>query len=132
MVNIKFCPYSLCFYVILFYLFCSSRGWYNYWRDWRALDHAARRFRETKARGRLAARAEHIPLLSLDEVEFEDIMQEICQVNNIEKILELSSSKNNCDLSIEKTKLLVLAASEPASEKNYFLMSPCNDLDKLL
>lgn len=51
-----------------------------YWRDWRALEKAARRFRETKARARLAVRAEHIPLLSLDEIAFEDIMQELCQV----------------------------------------------------
>ncbi|CAH2089199.1 unnamed protein product [Euphydryas editha] len=57
----------------------DQRGWWMYWRDWRALERAARRFRETKARARLAARAEHIPLLSLDEVEFEDIMQELCQ-----------------------------------------------------
>lgn len=54
-----------------------------YWRDWRALERAARRFRETKARARLASRAEHIPLLCLDEVEFEDIMQEICQVSGV-------------------------------------------------
>lgn len=53
-----------------------------YWRDWRALDRASRKFRETKAQALLAARAEHIPLLSLDEVEFEDIMQEVCQVKN--------------------------------------------------
>lgn len=51
-----------------------------YWRDWRALERAARRFRETKAQGRLAERAGQIPLLCLDEVEFEDIMQELCQV----------------------------------------------------
>ncbi|XP_045777753.1 uncharacterized protein LOC123875758 isoform X1 [Maniola jurtina] len=57
----------------------DQRGWWMYWRDWRALERAARRFRETKARARLASRAEHIPLLCLDEVEFEDIMQEICQ-----------------------------------------------------
>ncbi|CAH0724216.1 unnamed protein product, partial [Brenthis ino] len=57
----------------------DQRGWWMYWRDWRALERAALRFRDTKARARLAARAEHIPLLCLDEVEFEDIMQEICQ-----------------------------------------------------
>ncbi|KOB75220.1 Apoptosis regulator BAX [Operophtera brumata] len=57
----------------------DQRGWWMYWRDWRALDRAARKFRETKAQALLAARAEHIPLLSLDEVEFEDIMQEVCQ-----------------------------------------------------
>ncbi|XP_046970196.1 uncharacterized protein LOC124537405 [Vanessa cardui] len=57
----------------------DQRGWWMYWRDWRALERAARRFRDTKARARLAARAEHIPLLCLDEVQFEDIMQEICQ-----------------------------------------------------
>lgn len=52
-----------------------------YWRDWRSLERAAKRFRESKAQARLAERAEHISLLSLDEVEFEDIMQELCQVN---------------------------------------------------
>ncbi|XP_050352693.1 uncharacterized protein LOC126775019 [Nymphalis io] len=57
----------------------DQRGWWMYWRDWRALERAARRFRDTKARALLAARAEHIPLLCLDEVQFEDIMQEICQ-----------------------------------------------------
>ncbi|KAL4705635.1 hypothetical protein ACJJTC_002021 [Scirpophaga incertulas] len=57
----------------------DPRGWWMYWRDWRALERAARRFRHSKARGRLANRAEHIPLLSLDEVAFEDIMQELCQ-----------------------------------------------------
>lgn len=51
-----------------------------YWRDWRSLERAVLRFRETKAKAQLAARAEHIPLLSLDEVQFEDIMQELCQV----------------------------------------------------
>lgn len=51
-----------------------------YWRDWRALERAAKKFRESKAQGRLAARAETIPLLCLDEVAFEDIMQELCQV----------------------------------------------------
>ncbi|CAG4986839.1 uncharacterized protein LOC123699397 isoform X2 [Colias croceus] len=56
----------------------DQRGWWMYWRDWRALEKAAKRFRETKAWARLAARAEHIPLLSLDEVAFEDIMQELC------------------------------------------------------
>lgn len=60
-----------------------------YWRDWRSLERAARRFRDTKARARLAARAEHIPLLSLDEVEFEDIMQELCQVFTYYTILYL-------------------------------------------
>ncbi|XP_026763489.2 uncharacterized protein LOC113521984 [Galleria mellonella] len=54
-------------------------GWWMYWRDWRALERAAKRFRGTKARARLAARAEQISLLSLDEVAFEDIMQELCQ-----------------------------------------------------
>ena len=53
-----------------------------YWRDWRSLERAALKFRETKARARLAAEAEHISLLCLDEVEFEDIMQELCQVKN--------------------------------------------------
>ncbi|GBP63569.1 hypothetical protein EVAR_61309_1 [Eumeta japonica] len=57
----------------------DPRGWWWYWRDWRALERAARHFRHTKARARLAARAEHIPLLSLDQVAFEDIMQEIYQ-----------------------------------------------------
>ncbi|CAK1550792.1 unnamed protein product [Leptosia nina] len=57
----------------------DPRGWWMYWRDWRSLEKAARRFRETKAQARLAVRAEHIPLLSLDEVAFEDIMQELCQ-----------------------------------------------------
>ncbi|CAK1584222.1 unnamed protein product [Parnassius mnemosyne] len=57
----------------------DQRGWWMYWRDWRALERAARKFRETKARAILASRAEHIPLLSLDEVAFEDIMQELCQ-----------------------------------------------------
>ncbi|RVE44367.1 hypothetical protein evm_010988 [Chilo suppressalis] len=57
----------------------DPRGWWMYWRDWRSLERAARRFRLTKARGRLAVRAEHISLLSLDEVAFEDIMQELCQ-----------------------------------------------------
>ncbi|CAH1640119.1 unnamed protein product [Spodoptera littoralis] len=57
----------------------DQRGWWMYWRDWRSLERAARRFRETKARARLAAEAEHISLLCLDEVEFEDIMQELCQ-----------------------------------------------------
>lgn len=59
-----------------------------YWRDWRALERAARRFRETKARARLASRAEHIPLLCLDEVEFEDIMQEICQVSGVYYVVQ--------------------------------------------
>ncbi|XP_072942800.1 uncharacterized protein [Epargyreus clarus] len=57
----------------------DPRGWWMYWRDWRALERAAKRFRETKARARLADRAESIPLLCLDEVAFEDIMQELCQ-----------------------------------------------------
>ncbi|KAG6457183.1 uncharacterized protein LOC115448003 [Manduca sexta] len=57
----------------------DPKGWWMYWRDWRSLERAARRFRDTKARARLAAEAEHIPLLCLDEVEFEDIMQELCQ-----------------------------------------------------
>lgn len=54
-----------------------------YWRDWRALERAARRFRESKARAMLSERAEHINLLGLDEVAFEDIMQELCQVGKI-------------------------------------------------
>ncbi|XP_063540639.1 uncharacterized protein LOC134749572 [Cydia strobilella] len=57
----------------------DSRGWWMYWRDWRALERAIKRFRNTKARGRLAERAEDIPLLCLDEVAFEDTMQELCQ-----------------------------------------------------
>ncbi|VVC93097.1 unnamed protein product [Leptidea sinapis] len=57
----------------------DPKGWWMYWRDWRSLERAAKRFRETKAWPLLAARAEHIPLLSLDEVAFEDIMQELCQ-----------------------------------------------------
>lgn len=57
----------------------DQKGWWMYWRDWRSLERAAKRFRETKAQARLAARAELIPLLSLDEVQFEDIMQEVCQ-----------------------------------------------------
>ncbi|XP_053614723.1 uncharacterized protein LOC128677717 [Plodia interpunctella] len=57
----------------------DPRGWWMYWRDWRALERASRKFRESIARSRLAAKAEHISLLSLDEVEFEDIMQELCQ-----------------------------------------------------
>ncbi|XP_028169714.1 uncharacterized protein LOC114359489 [Ostrinia furnacalis] len=57
----------------------DQRGWWMYWRDWRALERAARRFRESKARAMLSERAEHINLLGLDEVAFEDIMQELCQ-----------------------------------------------------
>ncbi|KAI5640153.1 hypothetical protein NE865_07410 [Phthorimaea operculella] len=57
----------------------DPRGWWMYWRDWRALERAAMRFRESKAQARLAEKAEEIPLLCLDEVEFEDIMQELCQ-----------------------------------------------------
>lgn len=55
-----------------------------YWRDWRALERAVKRFRSTKARGRLAERAQDISLLCLDEVAFEDIMQELCQVRTIQ------------------------------------------------
>nr|AOD74989.1 bax protein [Plutella xylostella] len=57
----------------------DPRGWWMYWRDWRCLERAALKFRRSRARGRLAARASQIELLRLDEVEFEDIMQELCQ-----------------------------------------------------
>ncbi|XP_049876684.1 uncharacterized protein LOC126374219 [Pectinophora gossypiella] len=57
----------------------EPRGWWMYWRDWRSLERAAKRFRESKAQARLAERAAQISLLSLDEVEFEDILQELCQ-----------------------------------------------------
>lgn len=97
------------------------RGWWMYWRDWRALERAARRFRDSKARAILADRAEHINLLSLDEEAFEDIMQELCQVRNYD-FLRLPGDPGEIRLALTAVGVQKKMSTDHHSQESHCLL----------